>query len=252
MATLVLFVVYGFHPVTRWKYRAIPGPSPTWLLGNLAGVHKHGLEGFEALCGAEHGPVSRIFLGACPVVVINDAALGRKLQMMSVSHMPRDKQGRSLARMEMGEEEEFSRRCIIFTDGQPWKEMRNAWMPWFTQPNIERFAGLMLHSADKFALRLGAAADAGMPIEIWAELGRMTLDVSARLHLNDRLQHLPAACGAMRAGGLSPRAGHAMAQTGPATAAAIKRLAPAAPCSPNVCPGGRDGGVWHRPWHSVR
>eukprot|EP00887_Chlorella_sp_A99_P004737 scaffold4.g4737.t1 len=97
--------------------------------------------------------------------------------MMSVSHMPRDKQGRSLARMEMGEEEEFSRRCIIFTDGQPWKEMRNAWMPWFTQPNIERFAGLMLHSADKFALRLGAAADAGMPIEIWAELGRMTLDV---------------------------------------------------------------------------
>lgn len=34
-AAFAAFVIYGFNLPNRWRYRGIPGPPPSWLLGTL-------------------------------------------------------------------------------------------------------------------------------------------------------------------------------------------------------------------------
>ena len=34
-------MIYGFHPLKRWRYRHIPGPPPKWLIGAFGGCGQH-------------------------------------------------------------------------------------------------------------------------------------------------------------------------------------------------------------------
>ncbi len=35
---MIQAIVYGFHPLARWKLRKLPGPTPRWYRGNLPDV----------------------------------------------------------------------------------------------------------------------------------------------------------------------------------------------------------------------
>lgn len=72
----VLFV-YGFRPVQRWRLRHIPGPRPTWLLGNLAEIVKLGKHEAFHQWGKAYGGVCKIFEGGIPSVVVTDVKLVR-------------------------------------------------------------------------------------------------------------------------------------------------------------------------------
>jgi hypothetical protein len=55
-------VVYGFHPLSRWRYRTLPGPAPSWLFGNLNEVVRLGNHEAYTKWHRMYGPVYK----ACP------------------------------------------------------------------------------------------------------------------------------------------------------------------------------------------
>jgi len=50
-------VVYGFHPLSRWRYRTLPGPAPSWLFGNLNEVVRLGNHEAYTKWHRMYGPV---------------------------------------------------------------------------------------------------------------------------------------------------------------------------------------------------
>ena len=65
----------------------------------------------------------------------------------------------------------------VSCSGEKWKHTRNAWQPFFSQGSIARSSGLMAESAGRLCRQLGRAAEEGREVDIWRELGRMTMDV---------------------------------------------------------------------------
>jgi len=55
--------------------------------------------------------------------------------------------------------------------------LRAAWQPAFHAHSLQRYSALMHASAERLVGRLGAAADGGEVVDIWRELGKMTLEV---------------------------------------------------------------------------
>ena len=61
--------------------------------------------------------------------------------------------------------------------GEKWKLTRNAWQPFFSHGSIARSSGLMAESAGRLCRQLGSAAEEGREVDLWRELGKMTMDV---------------------------------------------------------------------------
>ena len=40
LAVSLAFVIYGFNLIARWRLRSIPGPPPSWFVGNLPQIVK--------------------------------------------------------------------------------------------------------------------------------------------------------------------------------------------------------------------
>ena len=68
--------------------------------------------------------------------------------------------------------------CVLLAcSGEKWKLTRNAWQPFVSHGSIARSSGLMAESAGRLCRQLGSAADEGREVDIWRELGKMTMDV---------------------------------------------------------------------------
>ncbi len=73
-------IIYGFHPVARWKYRHIPGPPVRWLVGAFPEIARYGLEHVYKMYGSHYGKggAFKLFLGARPHIIITDAVLAHR------------------------------------------------------------------------------------------------------------------------------------------------------------------------------
>ena len=58
-----------------------------------------------------------------------------------------------------------------------WRTLRLAWQPAFRSTSLEEYAPLMSSSAVRLGEKLRDVADSGDIVDIWRELGKMTLDV---------------------------------------------------------------------------
>ena len=65
--------------------------------------------------------------------------------------------------------------CVC--SGEDWKTARNAWQPFFSKDSLGKQGPLMANSAARLCDVLASAAEEGRPIDIWRQLGRMTMDV---------------------------------------------------------------------------
>lgn len=77
---LVLFflvVLYGYRPVQRWRMRHIPGPPPSWMIGNLIDIVRMGKHEAFSTWSQKYGHVYKIFEGGVMTVVIQDASLAK-------------------------------------------------------------------------------------------------------------------------------------------------------------------------------
>lgn len=73
------FILYGFHPIKRWKYRHIPGPPNLWLIGHLSTILTKGLETAYYDWSKEYGPVYKVFWGGWVHIVLTDPLISKKV-----------------------------------------------------------------------------------------------------------------------------------------------------------------------------
>ncbi|KAI7837331.1 hypothetical protein COHA_008846 [Chlorella ohadii] len=166
---IALLILYGFHPITRWRFRHIAGPRPAWLVGNLAEMLSKGQVEAAARWGQLYGPIWCFWLGAVPVVMTDDPHIARKIVVRPVRH--------KIYSLHVGDEERFESNNIVFINHAMWKETRNAWQPFFSPSAVLKNDELMARSAAKLVRHLAPAAQQGQPVDVWRELGLMTMDV---------------------------------------------------------------------------
>eukprot|EP00197_Chlamydomonas_leiostraca_P011163 CAMPEP_0202861766 /NCGR_PEP_ID=MMETSP1391-20130828/3054_1 /ASSEMBLY_ACC=CAM_ASM_000867 /TAXON_ID=1034604 /ORGANISM="Chlamydomonas leiostraca, Strain SAG 11-49" /LENGTH=89 /DNA_ID=CAMNT_0049541201 /DNA_START=115 /DNA_END=380 /DNA_ORIENTATION=+ len=58
----------AFSPITRWRYRKIPGPTGLPLVGNLVDMVRYDTTPYLQMCQAKYGPVFKVWWGATPWV----------------------------------------------------------------------------------------------------------------------------------------------------------------------------------------
>ncbi|PSC76937.1 cytochrome P450 [Micractinium conductrix] len=169
-AALAALVLYGFHPVKRWRYRHLPGPPFRWLVGHLPEVFKEGQDDAQERWAEQYGSPFLMWMGALPVVVVSVPDQARKVLARPARHV--------IYSLHTGEEGKLDSYSIVFTRSlELWKAARGAWQPFFSADSLAALAPTMKASAARLAAHLQPAAAAGKPVDIWRELGLMTMDV---------------------------------------------------------------------------
>ena len=169
-------MIYGYHPIDRWRFRHIPGPPIRWLVGGLPEIAARGLAEAYAEWASQYAKdgVFKVFWGGYGHVVVVDPELMRRAFTSSSR-----KYDVPLLLPSKDDQEMFNNN-MLFANGQKWKEMRNVWTPFFTRTKLEAYFPAMLRSIDRLEHHLDiAAAHQGQSIDLWPVLGSLTFDVIA-------------------------------------------------------------------------
>ncbi|KAL4438672.1 hypothetical protein ABPG77_006276 [Micractinium sp. CCAP 211/92] len=169
LAPVLALIVYGFHPIQRWRYRHIPGPKPRWLIGNLLDIHREGQENAAARWAREYGPVWCFWMGAWPVVMTDDPELARKVLAKPARH--------KIWCLHRGKEKDYEDHTLFFANGERWRASRAAWQPFFSRPSMQVHSVRMAQSAGRLCSLLEGAAASGAEVDMWRSMGQLTMDV---------------------------------------------------------------------------
>eukprot|EP01025_Chloroclados_australasicus_P034869 TRINITY_DN355_c1_g2_i1.p1 TRINITY_DN355_c1_g2~~TRINITY_DN355_c1_g2_i1.p1 ORF type:complete len:542 (+),score=46.83 TRINITY_DN355_c1_g2_i1:181-1806(+) len=168
---LVIFIfLYGFRIVTRIKLRKIPGPPPSWLLGNLLQVKQLTLDRHRWFL--EYGPIYKFFMGGRPFIVVSDPELCRKVFMKS--HY---REIESIGPPVAGVRRQFQLENLFWAKGQQFKTLKSAWQVAFNQGSVSNYFSLMQQHAQQLCELLNVKAKSGEYFDIFQEIQRMTLEV---------------------------------------------------------------------------
>lgn len=168
---LVALVIYGCHPLQRWKYRKLPGPPPTWLIGNLATIIRLGYPKALQQWGAEFGPVFKVWQGGNVLVVVGDAEAARVANLHNHSRPP-------IFFNFVGDELKFDKAGMLLAKGDKyWQSLKHAWQAMFHSSSLRGYTGLMNASMEQLVDVLAAKAETGEEVEIWRLFGCLTLEV---------------------------------------------------------------------------
>ncbi|KAK9901608.1 hypothetical protein WJX75_004612 [Coccomyxa subellipsoidea] len=171
---VLVAVLYGFHPLTRWRLRKIPGPPPQWYAGNLLEVMRQSSYHFYIRNARKYGKIFKVWYGATPVIVVTDADLGRAINLRN----PNRHTAMGPAAIMAPKDRMFDSDGILLTKDRAYhRSIRNAWQPAFFSESLNGYANLMNSGADRLIKRLGKAAAKGQEVNIWRMLGDLTMDV---------------------------------------------------------------------------
>jgi len=169
---LALLAYIIINPVNRWRYRHIPGPRYRPIVGNLPEFVSLSSHEFFNQCSRKYGKVFKIWFGAQPWVIVVDAEMGRKVNYKFLNR-PKSIQN-PLARGELIKEEN---KGLFFARNDVWRVLHKAWEPTFYPDSVTGYSPLMKGCGVKLADRLEQLAAEGAPINIWREVGDLTMAV---------------------------------------------------------------------------
>ncbi|KAG2442182.1 hypothetical protein HYH02_009670 [Chlamydomonas schloesseri] len=206
LGVVVLQLVLSLDLIKRWQLRHLPGPPALPLLGNLPQIIAKGSPAFFRECRAKYGPVFRVAFGRSWMVVVAEPDLLRQVGGKLLNHS----MFRTLLGGEFAQLDEWG---LVSARDEFWRQVRAAWQPAFSGPSLSGYFPLMAGCAARLADKLerlalqaqgqgqggqvageqaaagnegqlaaGAAAGgrAGSEparVDIWRELGAMTLQV---------------------------------------------------------------------------
>jgi cytochrome P450 len=153
---------------------ALPGPRGLPLVGSL---HKWEVSRAHLILeqwAREHGPIYRVRLGPQPLVVVSDA----DAMMGVLRERPHDYRRHFAVRpifREMGLDGLFS------AEGDDWRRQRPLVMRALDPSHLRRFFPVVVTATERLHARWLAAATAGAPVDVRADLTRYTVDVTCSL-----------------------------------------------------------------------
>ncbi|WIA29661.1 hypothetical protein OEZ86_012145 [Tetradesmus obliquus] len=165
---LLIWVPWALN---RWRFRHIPGPWAPPVLGNLLRLAQHDLHGYLELCRKRHGTLFKIYIGSNMIVCLAEPGLARRtFSKLSCRH--------SGVQLVAGPQDwDFLVDGLVGANGTAWRTLRTAWQPAFGSAALEGYAGGMNAAAEELRQKLEVAAASGEGVELFGELGAMTMDV---------------------------------------------------------------------------
>jgi hypothetical protein len=105
--------------VARWRYRKFRGPKPLPLLGNIGAVMEKGLPEMMLEMEANHGPISVMWFGSKPWLLLTDAEYIRSASFKFLDRM--EWPGMALLQGISGDVDKYG---ILFAKADIWKPAR--------------------------------------------------------------------------------------------------------------------------------
>lgn len=162
----------GAPPPLPWAQ--VPGPRPLPVFGNLLGVDRTQLHVQMEAWREQYGDVYKIRFGPRNVLAIADP--------QAIATMLRDRpEGFQRTDRLTSISADMGFTGLFTANGADWRRQRPMMMSAFDPAHIRRFFPTMVTVAQRLARRWQAAADAGRPIDLKADLMRYTVDVAAGL-----------------------------------------------------------------------
>ncbi|KAG2492001.1 hypothetical protein HYH03_009731 [Edaphochlamys debaryana] len=154
-----------------WRLRRIPGPPSLPLLGCIPQILRRGGPFFFRDCAGRYGPVFKVALGRTWTVVVADAELARQAGQKLRNHVIIEP---NLMRTWILDMDQYG---LFQAKDAHWRLVRSSWQPAFSSASLSGYLPRMMDCAEALAGRLaGRAAGAGR-VDLWRELGAMTLQV---------------------------------------------------------------------------
>ncbi|MEW5316263.1 MAG: hypothetical protein WDW38_007644 [Sanguina aurantia] len=162
------------NPLTRWRYQSIPGPLGWPVLGNLAEFSSKGLPDLCQDLDAKYGTVCKFWLGSQPWVVVSDPEIARRLSLRFNTRFGFDALNmfphKELALQNMG--------LFQVSDMQLWRAARKAFDSSLLPPtSLAQYTQTMDSCVLRLVSKLKGVAASGQTVDMWRELGDMTLEV---------------------------------------------------------------------------
>ena len=137
LAAIVVLILtaYSFFVVKYryWKSKHISGPAPTIPFGNFLKSKDVSWQEVDLKDVAKYGKVYGIYQGVNPVLVVADPLLLKEILVKEFNSF-------SEGTVEF---HKIQKQCLIFTNGQRWKDMRSIMSPTFTSGKIKAMHHLM-------------------------------------------------------------------------------------------------------------
>jgi len=171
-----LVITYGLNIVERWKFRHIPGPSPEFIIGNLAELKGRNHWEVCSTWSEKYGKLYRWFNGRKAVVTISDPDLAQEVMLKKfrtfhnrelpevVSHALPSAMPRMKANM-------------VWAKDKDWASVRSAVQPFFHTQELRRYAGSMNRSVERLKSLLAEHAESGEPADMRKFFGAFALEV---------------------------------------------------------------------------
>ncbi|KAG2492006.1 hypothetical protein HYH03_009736 [Edaphochlamys debaryana] len=170
LALVAIELLLSLELYKRWRLRHIPGPPAPPIVGHLPQIIRQGTPTFFRACRKQYGPVFKVCLGRSWMVVVTEPELLRQAGSKLLNHS----QFRGLL---SGEFQKLDDWGLVSARDDYWRLVRSSWQPAFSSASLSGYLPRMLDCAEALAGRLaGRAAGAGR-VDLWRELGAMTLQV---------------------------------------------------------------------------
>ncbi|XP_017757756.1 PREDICTED: probable cytochrome P450 6a14 isoform X2 [Eufriesea mexicana] len=175
IAAVVLAIYYYYKSIyNTWKSRGIPGPKPTFLLGNFVNIviRKQSMsdkvrEWYDEF---KHEPVFGIFQGTSPALVINDLDMVKDVLIRDFSSFV-NRGFRTFPKVEPMAQNLFT------LESEKWRTMRTKLSPIFTSGKLKEMFSLIVECAENFDKHLAKTVGNGEPVEFHDLAAKFTTDV---------------------------------------------------------------------------
>lgn len=161
----------------RLKFRHIPGPTPSFPLGNLQTIRKKQIFRAYADWQAKFGDTFKVFFVRQPTLVTTDPNLVRQCLVKDFNKF-HDRVAFGLNRaLFTGPRMEAARAGMLIATGSFWGSLRAGVQPMFHSNHLATYAETINKAVDDSIANLDKFAESGEQVDMFRQLGRMTMQV---------------------------------------------------------------------------
>lgn len=126
---------------TLWERLGVPGPKPTFLIGNLSERLSNSLPDLHLKWMHQYGKVHGHYVGFTPFLTIIDNDLVKQVLVKDFAYF--------MNRQLPVTDHELFNQNLVFTEGEHWKRARAITTPAFTSGKLRSMAPLMNQCIDQ-------------------------------------------------------------------------------------------------------